>query len=155
MQAQLRSNLNLNLNLNSNPMSIALFLTIPLLLCMGYFFMGSLPLLVLNHDTPLDARFIRGFFNTYYIALAIAAAIPMVGFALAGHLAFSVGLVTVAGLALYLRKAVLSRMDALRVRIEAGDAAAAIDFRRIHIAGIVINVIQLAVVVWGMFQVAR
>ncbi len=40
-------------------MNAALFSTIPLLLCMGYFFMGSLPLLILKHDTPMDSRFIR------------------------------------------------------------------------------------------------
>ncbi len=33
-----------------------------------YFILGSIPLLVLKHDTPLDARFVRAFFNTYYMA---------------------------------------------------------------------------------------
>ncbi len=32
-------------------MNAALFSTIPLLMCMGYFLMGSLPLLVLNIAT--------------------------------------------------------------------------------------------------------
>ena len=136
-------------------MYLALFSTIPMLLCMGYFFMGSLPLLVLNHDTPLDARFIRGFFNTYYIALACTATISTICYALGGYLAFSAGIVAIAALALYLRKTVLAHMDALRIRIEGGDATAPTDFRRIHIAGMVLNVFQLVVVVWGLFQVAR
>jgi hypothetical protein len=135
-------------------MYTALFLTIPVLFCMGYFFMGSLPLLVLNHDTPLDARFIRGFFNTYYLALACTATLGTLGYALAGHVAFSAGMVTVAALALILRKTVLPHMDALRTRIENEDTSAATDFRRVHIAGMVFNVVQLAAVVWGMFRVA-
>ena len=38
-----------------------------LLLWMGFFMLGSLqlPLLILRHDTPLDARFIRGRFDVY------------------------------------------------------------------------------------------
>jgi hypothetical protein len=136
-------------------MVIALFSTIPLLICMGYFLMGSLPLLVLNHDTPLDSRFIRGFFNTYYLALAGAATFAVISCALAGQLAYAAGMATVALLALILRKLVLSHMDVLRIRIENGDASAATDFRRAHVAGMVVNLIQLAAVLWGMFQISK
>ena len=41
----------------------ALVFTVALLVTTAYFMMGSLPLLILKHDTPVDARFIRGFFN--------------------------------------------------------------------------------------------
>ncbi len=133
-------------------MQAALFLTIPLLICMGYFFMGSLPLLVLNHDSPLDSRFIRGFFNTYYISVFCTALIAMTGYALAGHLAFSVGMVTITALALVLRKVVLTRMDVLRIRLESASPTAISDFRRIHIAGMVANFVQLVALVWGLFQ---
>jgi len=30
--------------------------------------LGSLPLLILKHDTPVDARFIRNLFSLYYAA---------------------------------------------------------------------------------------
>jgi len=36
------------------PVVIALIATVILLVWMGFFMMGSLPLLVLKHDTPLD-----------------------------------------------------------------------------------------------------
>ncbi len=136
-------------------MNAALFTIIPLLICMGYFFMGSLPLLVLKHDTPMDSRFIRGFFNTYYIAVVCAATVPTIGYALVGHLAFSTGMAAIAALALFLRKVVLSRMDGLRIRIESGDSAAATDFRHVHIVGMAINVLQLVALVWGLFHFAR
>ncbi len=136
-------------------MNAALFATIPLLMCMGYFFMGSLPLLVLKHDTPMDSRFIRGFFNNYYIAVAGAAAIATISYALVGHLEFSAGMIAIAALALFLRKSVLPYMDGLRIRIERGDSTATSDFRRIHIVGMVINAIQLVVLVWGLFHFAR
>jgi hypothetical protein len=133
-------------------MNTALFSTIPLLMCMGYFFMGSLPLLILKHDTPMDSRFIRGFFNTYYMGVVCTATIPTISYALVGRFAFSTGMVAIAALALYLRKAGLARMDELRVRIESGDAMAITDFRRLHIAGMVINFVQLAMLVWVMFH---
>ena len=38
-------------------MIAALFFTVVLLVMTTYFIMGSIPLLVLKHDTPLDARF--------------------------------------------------------------------------------------------------
>jgi hypothetical protein len=44
---------------------VALCCTVALLVVTAYFLMGSVPLLILKHDTPLDARFVRGFYNTY------------------------------------------------------------------------------------------
>jgi hypothetical protein len=136
-------------------MNAALFSTIPLLMCMGYFFMGSLPLLVLKHDTPMDSRFIRGFFHTYYVAVMCTATVPTVTFALAGHPAFSVCMLAIAALAFFLRRKALPYMDQLRLRIEAADSTAITDFRRIHITGMAVNLVQLAVLVWGLFHFFR
>ncbi len=136
-------------------MNAALFSTIPLLLCMGYFFMGSLPLLILKHDTPMDSRFIRGFFKTYYVAVMCAATIPAVAFALVGQLAFSAAMLAIVALALFLRKKILPYMDGLRIRIESEDSSAITDFRRIHIAGMAVNFVQLAVLIWGLFHFFR
>lgn len=135
-------------------MLAALLSTIPLLMCMGYFFLGSLPLLVLKHDTPMDSRFVRGFFNTYYVAVVCTATVPAISYALVGHLAFSAGMVAIAVLALFLRKVVLSHMDGLRTRIESGDSTAAIEFRHIHMAGMGVNFVQLVALVWGLFHVS-
>jgi hypothetical protein len=136
-------------------MLAALLSTIPLVMCMGYFFMGSLPLLVLKHDIPMDSRFVRGFFNTYYVAVACTAIVPTISYALVGHLAFSAGMVAIAALALFLRKVVLPHMDGLRIRIESGDATAVTEFRHIHIAGMALNFIQLVALVWGLFHVSK
>ena len=50
----------------SAPLIAALFFTVALLVTTAYFILGSVPLLILKHDTPKDSRFVRGFFNTYY-----------------------------------------------------------------------------------------
>ncbi|MFZ4540175.1 hypothetical protein [Propionivibrio sp.] len=136
-------------------MTTALFSTIPLLMCMGYFFMGSLPLLILKHDTPMDSRFIRGFFSTYYVAVLCTASIPMISFALVGGFAFSAGMLVIALIALFLRKVLLAQMDDLRIRIESADSNAVTDFRHLHIAGMAINFLQLALLIWGLFHFFR
>lgn len=135
-------------------MHVALFFTIPLLMCMAYFFMGSLPLLVLDHDTPLDSRFICGFFKTYYVAVIGTASVAAIAYAWVGHLAWSAGMAAIAVLALTLRATVLPHMDRLRRRIENADAAATIDFRHVHILGMALNFVQLAAVIWALFHLS-
>ena len=43
------------------PKTIALFFTVVLLAVTTYFLLGSVPLLTLKHDNPIDARFIKSF----------------------------------------------------------------------------------------------
>lgn len=69
----------------------ALFFTVALLVITAYFLMGSVPLLILKHDTSLDSRFVRGFFNTYYLAAMFAASATAVSYAVAGKLIFAAG----------------------------------------------------------------
>ncbi len=69
-----------------------------------YFLMGSVPLLILEHDTPMDARFVRGFFNTYYVAAMFTAGATAVSYALAGRPGFAVGTAGLTLLAALLRR---------------------------------------------------
>lgn len=128
--------------------------TVALLCTMGFFMMGSLPLLVLKHDTPMDARFIRGLFALYYGALMAVGAVAAVAYGLTGRLAFALGMAAVVGLAVLLRRVIVGRMDALRATMTADDAAGIAGFRRLHIRGMLINVAQLAALVWGLTRLS-
>lgn len=128
----------------------ALFFTVALIVTHAYFLMGSVPLLVLKHDTALDARFVRSFFDTYYVAAMAAAGAAAVSLALAGRLAIAAAAAALALLAFMLRRKVIPMMDALRARMEASGAAAIPEFRRIHIACIAANLAQLVVIVWTL-----
>jgi hypothetical protein len=75
--------------------------------------MGSIPLLVLKHDTPLDARFVRGFFNVYYVTAIITASATSISYAIAGRPSVAVGAAALALLAAALRRKVIPKMDAL------------------------------------------
>src|SRR5215218_8813904 len=94
-------------------MIAAMFFTVALLVITGYFILGSIPLLVLRHDTPLDSRFVRGFFNTYYLAAMATAAGAALSYAWAGRIGIAGGAVALVLLAAVLRRGVIPKMDAL------------------------------------------
>ncbi|MDM0031796.1 hypothetical protein QTI33_06515 [Variovorax sp. J22P271] len=132
------------------PIVMALIPTVLLLVWMGFFMMGSLPLLVLKHDTPLDSRFIRGLFNVYYLAVMLTASAAALGFAWTAKPAFALGMACIATLAFALRRwLVIPRMDVLRDMIPASNSAI-FRFRRLHIAGMMLNVAELATVAWAL-----
>jgi hypothetical protein len=132
----------------------ALFFTVALLLTNAYFLLGSVPLLILKHDTPLDSRFVRGFFNTYYIAAMFVASAAAVSYAFAGKLFYAAGAAVLALLATFLRWRVIPQMDALRAQIQLSAADAIRHFRRTHMSAIAINLAQLVLIVWSLLAVS-
>ena len=128
----------------SAALTAALFFTVALLVTTAYFIMGSLPLLILKHDTPVDAGFVRSFFNTYYLAAMFTASATCVSYALAA------GAAALALLAAILRRKVIPKMDALRAQIHVSGTHAVPGFRRIHVTAIVVNLAQLVLIVWSL-----
>jgi hypothetical protein len=133
--------------------AFALVSTVLLLMSLGFFVLGSTPLLVLKHETPMDSRVIRQVFHYCYRLVAIMAAAASTGFALAGRPVLSVCLGGIALIALVLHRVMLTRMDALRETMHDGDRAAIGRFRQLHVAGIALNLTQLGALAWGMTQV--
>jgi hypothetical protein len=128
----------------------ALFFTVALLVTTAYFLMGGLPLLILKHDTPLDSRFVRGFFNVYYFAAMVTAAGTSISYAFLGRPDFAIGAGALAVAAAVLRRTVLPKMDRLHVKILTNDLDAVRGFRKIHVALLLANLAQLALVVWSL-----
>lgn len=114
-----------------------------LLVWMGFFMLASLPLMVLKHDTPMDARFIRGLFDVYYKAVMVTASVAMVAHAVAGRKVTTAMLLAVAVIAWQSSRRILSHMDRLRTTMTPTDAAGIREFRRLHVLGMVLNVTQL------------
>jgi hypothetical protein len=71
-----------------------------------------------------------------------------------GRIAVGLAMGGVAAFVFAVRRWVVPRMDALRERISGGDATAIPSFRRLHIAGILLNLVQVGVVAWGMAKLA-
>lgn len=125
------------------PKVISLISIVALLAWMVYFMMGCLPLLILKHDDPSNSQLVRGFFNIHYLALVCIASIGALSSAISDRraLAMSIACLAVAGFAA--RLLIVSRMDRLRTTMHASDAPAIQRFRRLHIAGLLLNVVLL------------
>jgi hypothetical protein len=128
----------------------ALFFTVALLVSTAYFLLGSVPLLILKHDTPMDSRFVRGFFNTYYLAAMFIAGAAAFSYALAGRVVFAMGAAALAALAITLRRKIIPKMDSLRAQIQASGIEVIPEFRRMHWIAILFNLGQLVLIVCSL-----
>jgi hypothetical protein len=131
---------------------ISLFFTVVLLVTTAYFIMGGIPLLILAHDTPLDGRFVRRFFEIYYSAALVGALGAMASYAMWGRPIFAAGAAAIATAVLALRRIILSNMARLSASIQADDPGAIVSFRKVHAAALLINLLQLVLIVWGVLQ---
>jgi hypothetical protein len=123
------------------------------MLCVSvYFLLGSVPLLILKHDTPVDGRFIRSFFNLYYCVAAFVAGAATLTYAFSGRPWFAVGAAVIAVLSVVLRRTIISKMDALRSQIQTTDIETIPEFRKIHVRAVLISFVQLVIVVWSLFS---
>ena len=133
--------------------NVAPFATIVILLVwMGFFMFGSLPLMILKHDTPLDARFIRGLFDVYYKAVMVTSGAGLLASAVGGRAVIAVGMACIGLIAFFSRQGILSRMDRLRAAMTATDALRIRQFRQLHVLGMVLNVTQLALLCVGLVK---
>lgn len=127
--------------------------TVALLVTTAYFLMGGLPLLILQHDTPVDARFIRGFFNLYYQAAFITSVGAALSYAWLGWLGFAAGTAAIALGVLALRSRLIPAMERIGTQIQSGNDQARTRFRRVHSAALAVNLVQLVALVWGLTQI--
>ncbi|MEY4732604.1 MAG: hypothetical protein RLZZ464_670 [Pseudomonadota bacterium] len=125
------------------PQSFALLFTVVLLAVTAYFLLGSVPLLVLKHDNPMDSNFIRSFYITYFRIALLAAVAAVVSYALAGRYGFALGAASIALLTWLLRSRLITRMDELRSMIHANELMAIPEFLKMHKTAIGINTSQL------------
>jgi hypothetical protein len=128
------------------PKTIALFFTVVLLAVTTYFLLGSVPLLTLKHDNPIDARFIKSFYVTYFKIALVAALATTASYAMAGRPLLAFGAFTMASLTFYLKKQVIPMMDSLGQKIRDDGESAIRSFRKTHQTAIVINTGQLGII---------
>ncbi len=126
--------------------------TVAMLSVSVYFLLGSVPLLILKHDTPMDGTFIRSFFNLYYRVAAFVAGAATLTYAFSGRPWFAIGAAVIAVLSVVLRRTVIAKMDALRAQIQTTNFEAIPEFRKIHVRAVLISLVQVIVVVWSLFS---
>ncbi len=132
------------------PQTIALFFTVALLAVTAYFLLGSVPLLTLQHDNPVDSRFIRSFYITYFrIAFGVAIA-TATSYAIAGRWGFATGAAAIAILTWVLRKKFITQMDHMAGQIQAQNEEAIPAFQKLHKSAIAINTTQLLTILCSL-----
>src|SRR4051794_24544798 len=102
----------------------ALFFTVALLVTTAYFLMGGVPLLILKHDTPMDAWFIRRFFTIYYKSVFYAAIGAAASYALSGHFGFAIGTAAIGLVTAALRRRLIPAMELIGGQIQEDGAGA-------------------------------
>lgn len=136
------------------PTFAALFFTVALMVTTAYFLMGGLPLLILKHDTPLDARFVRGFFDVYYKAAFVTATGASISYAWASRPGFALGHAGVALLVVLLRAKLVAAMAQWGDMIHQGEMRAVKHFRKVHLTALTMNLVQLIGLVWGLTKIS-
>jgi hypothetical protein len=132
------------------PDAVVLLVTIILLLPTGYFLLVAPAFLFVKLDIPPVTRLLRGLFDSYFLAMSIAAVIGTTALAVTGRLALAIGIALIAAFAVSARRWFLRRMDAALDARAAGDADAIRQLRRLHWGGMLCNAIQLVAIVRGI-----
>ena len=129
------------------PDALALYAAVILLLPMGCFFLSAPAFLLVGLEVPEVTQLLRGIFNGYFLVMGIAGAVAAVAFVVAGRPVFAVGAVAIAVFAIAARRWFLQRLDAALQARDAGVSTAVRRLRVLHLKGILVNAVQLAVVV--------
>jgi hypothetical protein len=132
------------------PQTIALFFTVALLAVTAYFLLGSIPLLTLQHDNPVDSRFIRSFYITYFRIAFMVAIATATSYFLAARVGFALGAAVIAVLTWVLRRHFITQMDHIADQIQADKTEAIPAFQKLHKSAIAINTTQLMTILCSL-----
>ena len=129
------------------PDALALYAAVILLLPMACFFLSMPTFLLVGLEIPEVTQLLRGMFNGYFLVMGVAGVVAAVGFVVAGRPVFATGAIAVAVFAIAARRWFLRRLDAALQARDAGVSGAVRRLRVLHLKGMLVNFVQLAVVV--------
>lgn len=117
-----------------------------LLFPMGYFLLTSPTFLLVRLDIPQVSFLLRSQFSGYFITVVGAGLVSTAGFAFAGRPAFAAGAAMITVFAFLARRWFLRRIDGEIATCAAGDLTAARRLRRLHVGGMLCNLVELGFV---------
>ena len=93
------------------PDFIALAAVVVVLFSSTYFFMASLPFLLVRLDIPEVSRLLRGLFNVYFWMIGVSGLVATTVFAASGRMAFAAAMLSLAVSSMALGRRVLRSID--------------------------------------------
>ncbi len=114
------------------------------------------PLVFAKLPRAQAAPFIREVFPRYYLAIAVGSFASLAAMAASPqtHTAEFITMAAVAAAAILARRVLLPRANALRTRADAGDAAAKVQFNRLHRGSVILNVAKFIAVLFVLVRLA-
>lgn len=129
--------------------------TVLLMVVNIYYLLGGLPLLTLEHDVPLDAKFTHSFFRIYCTLSAYVAICATVSYALWARPAFALGGVCLAAVAILIRTKLLPLLDQAGAGITSKEASAVTRFRKLHGVTLLLIVLQIQLLLFGVVELGK
>jgi hypothetical protein len=130
----------------------ALLFSVLSLATTAYFFMGGLPLLILRHDVPMDARFVASFFRLYYRLALFTSSGLTASHVLAGQRLLAVGAAGLVLATLVVRGMLVPAMRLYGEGIQRQDEGALRRFRHLHSTVLTIILVEVALIIASLTQ---
>ena len=131
----------------------AILITSALFGSMLFFSFVMAPLIFANLAAPAAARLIRAVFPWYYLVLLVLSGMAGVALATAAPLEAGI-MLAIASLALFSRQILMPYINKLRDKSHEGDTRAERQFRQVHGASVLINMVQLVGVTLVLIRLA-
>ena len=120
--------------------------TIILIFPMIYFAFATLTFFLAKMSDPIATRLLRGLFHVYFRVVVVLCSIGAIAFVRAGKPDVVLGLVMIVALAFLVGRFFVRQLDAQILARDAGDPRATRSLRRIHVGGLLYNLVQLGVI---------
>jgi hypothetical protein len=134
-------------------LTAAILITSALFGSMLFFSFVMAPLIFANLEAPTAARLIRAVFPWYYLVLLVLSGLAGVTLAAAAPLEAGI-MLAIASLAGFSRQILMPNINKLRDRSNNGDERAGRQFRQLHGASVLINMVQLVGVTLVLIRLA-
>lgn len=129
------------------PDFLLLYAIITVLFSLAYFFLASLPFLLVRLDIPDVSRLFRGLFNVYFWMVAATGLVATTVFVLGARLGIATELLVITLVAILMRKRVLQWIDGLQILGQSGDTLAMRRLRKLHWSVMTANLAVLGMVI--------
>ena len=132
------------------PQSYVLLTTILLLFPLGYLFLACPAFLLVRLSLPKVPVLLRAMFKGYFWMLMAVSPLAMLAYTVAEKYGPALGMAVIAVLAIVAHRWFMHSFNTALEARDAGDTGGVTRMRRLHVGGMLVNSVVLAVVILGI-----